>query len=118
MSAPVPPPPADTAAPCCDCICDHQCTKDPTVIGHQGCVACKWCSCADHPAAPESPRTAVSPPPADDGTFGLRTAFGDDEIARLIRRQRETARKYFQMDAVARQTAWLVANGYEEASDA
>jgi hypothetical protein len=58
----------------------------------------------------------VSPPPTDDdGAFGLRTALGDDETARLIRRQRETARQYFQMDTVARQTAWLVANGYEDA---
>lgn len=72
MSAPVPPPPADTAAPCCGCICDHQCTKDPTVIGHQGCVACKWCSCWDHPAAGERI------PPLTAQQLGLCGPLSDD----------------------------------------
>jgi hypothetical protein len=54
------PPPADTAPECCDCICEHQCTKDPTVTGHQGCVACKWCSCGEHAAAPELPPTSAA----------------------------------------------------------
>lgn len=37
---------------CCPCICFHQCAKDPTVIGHQGCMACNWCMCRGPHAAP------------------------------------------------------------------
>ena len=50
-----------------------------------------------------------------DGTFGLRTALGDDGTAELIRRQRRTARAYGEHGAAERATAWLVANGYEDA---
>jgi hypothetical protein len=38
------------AEPCCDCMCGHNHTPDPTLahIGGARCVACKWCSCP-HP---------------------------------------------------------------------
>ena len=72
MTAAVPPP-ADTAALCCDCMCEHQCAKDPAVIGHQGCVACKWCSCRAHP---------VSTPPAED-TPDLLGALQAELTARI-----------------------------------
>lgn len=50
------------------------------------------------------------------GDFGLRDALGDDATADLVRRQRETARRYGEHEVVARQTAWLIENGYEEES--
>lgn len=58
-------------------------------------------------------------PPADDtgGDFGLRDAIGDDLLVRLMRSQRDIARKHGETPAVKRATEWLVANGFEEASD-
>jgi hypothetical protein len=61
------------------------------------------------------------PTPADPDVpndFGLRAALGDDDTARMLRLQRDTAIRYFDFAAADRMTAWLVANGYEEASDA
>lgn len=46
--------------------------------------------------------------------FGLREALGGDDYVKLIRRQRETARRYGEHEVVARQTAWLVENGHED----
>lgn len=47
--------------------------------------------------------------------FELRGALDDDDTARLIRHQREVARRYGDWEVAERQTAWLVENGYETA---
>ena len=49
------------------------------------------------------------------GNFGLDDALGMDERARLARAQRVIACRYGETGAVERLTAWLVANGYEDA---
>ena len=54
---------------------------------------------------------------SDDGTFGLRTALGDDATAELLRRQRATAIRYGETAAADRATTWLVAHGYERAKE-
>lgn len=60
----------------------------------------------------------TEPTPTDDGVFGLHAALGDDLLVKLMRSQRDIARRHGETPAVERATAWLVENGYEEAGDA